>query len=242
MSRPGARRIAVVRDTLLEGLKAVERFPKVAKKHRQFSFWMEGDEMVLGNGLTTYRIAATGYWPDAAVLPAQALAVLRSLIESADASRPVMLEAIAGAVAVDRARIPCVYRALEQSVADSLEAERLRQRAVDPDPEAKPGERRPGTRRDILLAQIRDLRPDFEIIPPYDQCVAAFRDVPRLIVRVTSLWLEFHFLDDAAQDKSTWLKHSTLWKKVNFDSLSDLGLKELLDYAVHAAGKAPPTP
>lgn len=233
-------RIEVEKSAFLDGLVALARMPKLPKKKKALLLLilsLDGDELVLSTGIYSVRLTARGMWPTPAVLHYSMFGILTSLAESTNEKEPVVIEALEHHLHIGAAKVPCSYHDPKTNVRGVVDAERELQRVSEFYVPESDSHSIKDYGKVMVLSQLRDLYPTFEILPSERLTVVVIPELPRVLLRLTSRMVEFRFVNDPDIDTNLWFEQSTLWKALAYRTVEELRLSNLLLYAADASNK-----
>lgn len=229
--------LAIERLALTAALKELARLPKPPKKVRKLILLFEQGELIMGTGVATVRVSASGKWQVPAVLPYQVIDVLASLVRSADPDELFRIEGVGESLHIGPARIPCSFQNPQINVLAVETAERKRQRVDEIPPQVHPA-RDPDLERALVLTQLQELYPDSRTVAPYEHVLVTIPELPNVLIRLTSGAVEFRLVDDPGLAIDLRFRHSRVWKKLAYGVVRALGFPALMASFAQVAAAA----
>jgi len=232
--------MTIEKSEFVEGLAAIGGVLKVPKKERNMMkiiLALDGDTLVLSTGVFDIHIPASGEWPTPAVFHHRALDALNALVQAAKSDDLITLEGLGDHVAINNAKVSCHFQNPEINVRGAEKAERRLQR-VDEINKIRNPELTELTDCSFVLAQIRKLYPNCTLIPPEHLTLVVFPDLPKVLVRIESSYIQFRIINNPEAPSAEWYKDSTVWKMLGYSTIQELGMASLLTQAAQAARRS----
>ena len=237
--------IEVERDALLDSLRVLAAAPLVPGRmsprkkqllaQLELVLYREKRKLVVSLGNFSTRIKAKGSWKTAAVLPYSILEVLTSLVESAEPGKPLTLEGVGEQLLIGKAKLPCTFENQERNAADVDRSEREFQRVSEDNTTIRGAGTTNGGAPMSVLDDLKKLRPTCFSIPPAQLFLVAFPELPNLLLRFNSHFVEFRIIHKPSAKIDEWFEYSTVWKRVSYPAIRELGIDGLFAYATEIA-------
>ena len=213
------------------------KLPKKKRAVQKLIISLDKKHMLLSNGISSYKVAASGRWPTPAVIHYSMLDIVASLVESENDENPVRLEALENHVQIGPAKIPCSFQNPEINIRGIERAESEEQRSDtnnQPDLDRKAGG---GLANLIFLGELKELYPSLTLLPSERLKLVVIPEIPNLLIYVKVKFVEFRVVQDGPVDLDSWKECSQPWKKCTFPQVNELGLEQLIHYAAAVANR-----